>query len=783
MAIASISIPLPGNDGCAAANLEAPPISIPAGPLRTSLDILAQLTGASVGASGALPSIRTRQVTAARSTEQALNIMLRGSGYRAVAINPQAFRIEKVPPRRQTDFASRAQAAADQAPRDETAPERSTIVVTGQKRLQQINTLPVSVAVLSLDPDKDPRRILDSRDVALAIEGLALTNLGPGRNRQFIRGVADSPFNGPSQSTVAIVLDGARISFDSPDPNLRPIDLQRIEVLKGPQGPLYGSGALGGIYHLVTRKPDLSRATADLRTTAQIARGSPGAGIEAVANLPVVEDQFAVRAVAYAQSEPGWIDIIDGRRNANRTWTRGGRLAGRWQVVSDWTVDLTGVGQSIRVSDAQYVTLADTADDDDVDLERPLKEPSHSRFLSAAMRVEGTLGRFRIVSSTSWADQHLGARLDATSAADQFGLTGRATFDTTSKYSVFNQEVRITPGDNGRWIAGISYLSAQSHAIGTIMASGNAPQLVDRADRNVNELAAFAEATVSVASRLDLTLGGRIFRTKGHDELLEKDDARSEPIAEVAISPSLALAWLPNDHSVIFARFAQSLRPGGLTSLSQSNNGRFKADELTTFELGSRWHPSNRKSLSASIFLTEWHDIQSDYLLRNGIVSTRNAGDGRIIGAELSGEWPLSRRVSISSGASMLDAELVRSALGPLARDRRLPVTPWLTARTGVRVDLPIGHWLGNLAAQANYTGRSRLSFDEELDRRMGGYFQMALAAGLRRGCLNISARIDNLFDSEADTFAFGNPFAIRETRQYTPLRPRTFSLSLAREW
>ena len=709
--------------------------------------------------------------------------MLRGSGYRAIAITPLTFRIEKLPPQVQASLASRTQVAANQASRDEAAPERSTIVVTGQKRLQQINTLPVSVAVLSLDPDKDPRRILDSRDVALAIDGLALTNLGPGRNRQFIRGVADSPFNGPSQSTVAIVLDGARISFDSPDPNLRPIDLQRIEVLKGPQGPLYGSGALGGIYHLVTRKPDLSRATADIRTTAQIARGSPGVALEAVANLPVVEDRFAVRAVAYAQSEPGWIDIIDGRRNANRTWTRGGRLAGRWQIASDWAIDLTGVAQSIRVSDAQYVTLSDTQDDDDVDLERPLKEPSHSRFLSAGMRVEGTVGRLRVVSSTNLADQHLGARLDATSSIDQFGLTGRATFDTTSKYSVFNQEVRITPGDNGRWVAGISYLRAQSHAVGEIMASGGGSQLVDRADRKVSELAAFAEATISIIPRLDLTLGGRVFRTRGHDELLENDNARSEPIAEVAISPSVALAWLPNSRTVIFTRFAQSLRPGGLTSLAQNTNGRFKADELTTFELGGRWQPSDRKSLSASIFRTEWHDIQSDYLLPNGIVSTRNAGNGRILGAELSGEWPLNHRLSISSGASMLDAELVRSAVGPFARDRRLPVTPWLTARTAVRAEFPIGHWSANLAAQANYTGRSRLSFDEELDRRMGGYFQVALAAGLRRGRLNISARIDNLFDSEADTFAFGNPFAIRETRQYTPLRPRTFSLSLARQW
>lgn len=92
-----------------------------------------------------------------------------------------------------------------------------------------------------------PDPALDTASVASDVEGLTLTALGPGRNRMFLRGVADSPFNGASQSTVALLVDDARLTYSAPDPDLRLVDVDRVEILKGPQGSLYGTGALGGI--------------------------------------------------------------------------------------------------------------------------------------------------------------------------------------------------------------------------------------------------------------------------------------------------------------------------------------------------------------------------------------------------------------------------------------------------------------------------------------------------------------------------------------------------------
>jgi hypothetical protein len=100
-----------------------------------------------------------------------------------------------------------------------------------------------------------------SERLAEQIEGLTVTGEGSGHGRMFLRGVADSPFGGKSQSTVAVLLDDARLTYVAPDPDIRLVDVERVEVLKGPQGSLYGSGALGGIYRIVTRRADPSAFT------------------------------------------------------------------------------------------------------------------------------------------------------------------------------------------------------------------------------------------------------------------------------------------------------------------------------------------------------------------------------------------------------------------------------------------------------------------------------------------------------------------------------------------
>ena len=711
------------------------------------------------------------------SAEAALRRLLDKSGFIAVRVTPTAFRIEPKP----RSIISARPRPVDGAiiPRAVPAIPPVDIVVTGQKRAQPLQDVPMSVAVIQLAGSQDGRLSPATRDLALSVEGLALTNLGSGRNRQFIRGVADSPFNGTSQTTVAVQLNEARVTFDAPDPDLRLIDFERVEILKGPQGPLYGAGALGGIYHLVTRQPDLTETSGSARLIAEaVEHGGLGVGIETVLNVPVVTDRFGLRGVGYVTREGGWIDNVSGRQNANSSRVDGGRLAARWQPDRDWSVNVLGTLQNTNVADSQYVT----ASDDTVIREARIAEPTDNDFKSIAATVRGRVGQLRLLVASSYVDHGVDYTLDASAAASSFGLTGPTSFFDDRKYTIVNHEVRLSPWRTSNWLVGGSYLRADSHDTATLT-SKSTSIVAEQLNRRVTEIALFGEASVSIAPKLKATAGARLFQTIAEDEAVEQTVGRSDRITKTILSPSAALAWTPVTHNLVYARYARALRPGGLAAAAVAGAKRFDSDELGTVDIGYRGEPTAELSLNASVFYTEWSHIQSDYLLPNGLVSTRNAGKGRIFGFEAGAEWRPVDGLQLSAGGSYLSAKLVRTESGVEIDDRRLPVTPDATGRIAAQYRFGIGPWASAVSLQGNYIGRARLTFDENLDRRMGNYVTAATGAFFTRDRLTVGTRIDNVFDIKGDSFSFGNPFSIRSGSQYTPLRPRTFTFSIARAW
>lgn len=756
-------------------------IDIPPGELRTSLGALASATDVSLGFAGDLPPIRTPHVHGAMTVDEALSKLLAGSGLRAVWLGPQAFRIEKCPaekpqkvPRAPMPTPSRGTASPQSA-------ESVDIVVTGQKREQGLLSVPASISVVNLDRSS-PGIAMGAGEIAYSLEGLALTNLGPGRNRQFIRGVADSPFNGPSQSTVAVQIDESRVTFDAPDPDVRLVDVERVELLKGPQGPLYGSGALGGIYHIVTRKPDLAKDEGMVRfLTEAVQHGGPGGGGEAMINLPLVQDRLALRMVGYGIRGGGWIDNIGRNGNANSSKTDGGRLALRWQPSDNWTVDLAGLLQNINVADSQYVTGSGNG------LRRPapaVPETSDNDFRSVSGTIGGRIGSLRLLSATSYVDHRIGYVSDASASAGQFGLTGQASFHDQRAYQVVNQELRISPITGGKWVAGFSWLGARTRSEATLENAAGTSLPVEILNRRVDEYALFGEATLAITGHVSGTAGVRLSRTIAEDEAREGSAGSAHHIDRTTLSPSLALSWAVADKGIVYVRHARAVRPGGLAPEGQGSGREFASDQLESTEIGVR-HGSagDPLSLAASAYYTDWRHIQSDYLLPNGLVSTRNVGDGQIFGMEASVDWRFRPRFLLSAGISAQNGRLVRTQDGLRVDDRRLPVVPDLSARLAIRREFGLGAWKSDVTAQANYIGHARLSFDPTLDREMGGYAVVSTAATLRRGPITLTARIDNLLDTTGDSFAFGNPFSIMNGRQFTPLKPRTITLSAGFAW
>src|SRR5690606_8407650 len=322
---------------------------IPAGRLSDALLSLGAQAGITIGASDPnLARVRSRQVRGRMTVREALARLLAGTGYRFAFVAPRTVQITRV-----------AKATPGPRPVSRPAvppppPPPTTIVVTGSKQQTPLENFAGTVRMIDIGSSDAGRfGIRGTESVMARLPMLSSTNLGTGRNKVFIRGIADSSFNGPSQALVGQYLGDVRLSYSAPDPDLQLYDFERVEVLEGPQGTLYGAGSLGGILRLVPNSPDPSNASAAFSGGLLITQhGGFGGDLSAMANLPIERERLALRAVVYGASEGGYIDDAGrGERNVNRVGVLGGRAALLWTPGDDWQIELTGLAQFISARD------------------------------------------------------------------------------------------------------------------------------------------------------------------------------------------------------------------------------------------------------------------------------------------------------------------------------------------------------------------------------------------------------------------------------------------------
>ncbi|HTP40355.1 MAG TPA: TonB-dependent receptor [Steroidobacteraceae bacterium] len=752
---------------------------LPAAPLEESLQRFNAQSGASAGMAGALPRIRTNAVTGRYTALEALERMLTGSGFEAQAVGPQSFRLRPV--------AAAVAGAADQ--QLNAARELDEIVVTATKRRQPLQDLPQPITVVDGDRIAGSAPLGGSRSALDFDAATSSTNLGPGRDRHFIRGVADSAFLGPSQATVSVQFDEARLNYSAPDPDLRLLDVDHVEILKGPQGPLYGTGVLGGVVHILPHRPDLDAAALRVAAfTGDTAHGGLSSGGSAVLNVPLAPDALAVRAVAYAEDQAGWIDNLGGRQDANGTRLAGGRLALRAAASDGWLFDLQGAAQHERVLDSQYVTgAAGTRTRSGV-----LPEPRENdlRMLSAVVRHDLDAGE--LVFTSSYVLHEVDGIEDASAAAADFGLMSPLRYEDDRTYRLLGNELRFSsrPGAPLAWLAGIAQLSASNHIAGSMDPAPAATANVLDLSEHVNDLAVFGETDFTLPASLRLSTGLRLARVSEEDERRELQDPGEPASVAHTATPSISLDWHSDERRALaYLRYAQAVRPGGLNpdgSLdpqAQADERRFRADRLASLDMGLRLRSAqDTVALQTALFATRWRSVQSDYLQDNGLIGTRNVGNASNFGAETQLRLNYLGWTS-EAGAVLQRARLVHPSIPVANEDARLPVVPDVRLYAEQAREFALGGWHGRAQLRADFVGSSRLSFDPDLDRDTPASVVLAAAATLTRGAWEVQLNAGNLLDSHADTFAFGNPFSIRNGPQRTPREPRTLTLQLARHW
>ncbi|MES2495923.1 MAG: TonB-dependent receptor [Pseudomonadota bacterium] len=769
------------------------PLDLPAGRLSDAVAALAAQTGVSVSvAEGSIWTMRVAPLRGRMSAEDALRRILRGSRARLVVLDGKSFRIVAV-----------AQAPARRVapiPQPAVEGEEAPIIVTASKRDTRLRDFAGSVSILNgADLTFGGEQGMES--ILARVASLSSTHLGAGRNKLFIRGIADSSFTGPTQATVGQYLGDMRLTYNAPDPDLRLYDIQSVEILEGPQGTLYGAGSLGGIIRIVRNPPKLGQyggaLSAGVSTTAH---GDPSGDLGGMLNLPVIGDRVALRAVAYATREGGYIDDIGrGKKDINRTRIAGGRATLRVDAGDGWTVDLGGVYQDNQGRDSQY------ADRSLGGLKRSSRSPGGfgADYALGELIVAKSWDDISFLSSTGLVRQHLDERYDAS-----MNGTDRR-FVQSNRTEMFATENRLwRPNRDGfGWVIGASYTRNRTdldRSLGPV----DVPITVTGVSNRIRETTIYGEASVEPLRGLTLTGGARYTWSKlggGADDPLPAfspavEAARAAIIAnrtEKRLLPSASVSAALLPQLVVYARYQQGFRPGGL-AIEGGFVRRFRNDHVATMETGLRYgvRGDDPFDLSLSLSYTDWQDIQADFIDSGGLPTTDNIGDGRIYSLSAAMGWSPLAGLTFDAAATYNNSRvtdpspslLIALASAPLSDktgaltggQSRIPNVARFTTRVGFdyrrplsdRLDLRINGW-------ARYIGKSRLGIGPILGDLQGDYLDTALTARIGRPDFGVSLGVTNLTDAIGNRFALGTPFQAAGGQQITPLRPRTIRIGL----
>ena len=680
-------------------------------------------------------------------------------------------------------------------------PPAETVIVTAAKREEIAQRLPASVVVAG-GTALAQSGVQTAAGLVSQVAGMTATNLGPGQDKLFIRGLTDSILPGLSESMVGLYLDETRIADDAPDPDLRLIDVDRVEILRGPQGTLYGAGSLGGLVRIVTNKAEPEGFDASAHAAASVTEsGAQSASVDAMLNIPVVYDRLGLRLVGYAERQGGYVDDERlGKTNTNRSDTLGGRASLAWQRGQNWSVSANLAYQQIRTGDSQYSIKGSPLFTRDT----YLLEPHADNFLDASVTLKAALGGADLVSSTGLVDRRMNDQYDATLAwHDLTGYPmGPSPFDVDRRIRSLTHETRLVSTGDGRWqwLLGL-YLSHRDEDFRSDLSGPNAlgtdvsARMETREDR-LNEAAIFGEVTYSPTSWISFTAGGRGFIA--NRKVSAEVTALTPPPTsdfhgtnkEPGFAPKLVLALTPRPNATFYAQYTQGYRLGGLNAdgpagaVNEPGSGNdqeinFDSDRLDDYELGLKWSRfDGRLVANSAIYYTVWRNVQTDQIAPDGAYFIVNAGTVRDIGAEFDLTATMFRVLSIGAHAFWNNSSLSHTNPIVAGGDGVLPGAPNFSAGAQARYDFySRGGWDDYFALGFNYVGRSHLGFGENTPG-MGGYRLTDIRIGFGRKRWSVVLFADNLFNDRGNTFAFGNPF--NPGAQVTPPRPRTIGLSVS---
>lgn len=753
---------------------ERTPFRVADGTLATAARTIASETGAeivSLEPGFASQPVRGRLV--GPDAAKALGQILRHTPFKAISLGGNGFRIVRRPrPERLIPAA---------LPRVDHPESSGDAIVVEGKFPTRLANYPGSVSRIDLTKDLTAMpRVQDFGDFAKVSPVLSNTAFGDGREKIFIRGVADSSFNGAAQPTTSIYFGDALIGFGSPNPNLRLYDVASVEVLEGPQGTLYGSGSVGGVIRIIPNAPNLTKFSGSITAAVDVtAGGQPGRFNVGVLNAPLQAGRLGLRLVAYDERSGGYIDDRKLGQNLNRVAVSGTRLSLGSELAGQWYIDASAIYQRTSAQDSQYADRSGP-------LQRiaAISEPYQSDLALGMVSLKKRWPNgIELNSAASIGRRTAVDRFDATAGQ----ITGRA-LEIQRNSIMWSSETRLsgeTPAGL-HWVGGIaldSVKDGQSRAYGLVDAASPLDEVT-----NLSKTASvFAQGRIGLWPQVELTAGLRYSLSR-----TDSRPARNGQISyiggkpEKRFNPTLALLWHTAPGLALYARFQTGYRNGGVTvARGVGRVASFDPDSIMLGEVGARYTALPGLTFASALSYAHWSNVLGDLVTLRGTPISTNLGPAKIFAFEASANWDSGTGWSLGAAVIRTDNRITGEIpLQSAPKNRMLPSAPKFSATANLRytAQQKAGRsWSAGLNAQ--YVGRSVLGSGPLLDISQGQYANVDFDARLVRSPVAFSLQVTNLLNSQANRFALGNPLTLYRRDGYVPVRPRTGSLAVTINW
>jgi outer membrane receptor protein involved in Fe transport len=714
-------------------------------------------------------------------------------------------------------------AAAEEAKAKEQAKEElQTVTVTATRRKELIRDVPVAITKISTDAQLD----LGAKEIADVLQSVPGLNYvkGPSSSAAgelVIRGVSTGVATNP---TVAIYIDdvpigGATGSSGGTDPfDQRLLDLGSIEVLKGPQGTLYGTASLGGLLRYNTRTPETNYFSGlvggEMSSTSSGGTNYTGYGY---ANVPLNQGVAALRVAGFHSKDGGYIDSIGPAtaKDINSGSVTGGRVSLGLRPMKDLEVRLALQSQEAKLDGPGYASLDASGKPIAGELTRvnlAYREPITRKNNLASLNVEADLGWAKASSITGYQTEDVSVLLDANEgylrAFPPFLGVTSTVFSTRASLKKTTQEFRLVSPSGGTidWLAGVFYTDEKVNAT-TLMTATLSPTspfppgvpLLDNAggDFNYKETAAYGTLVWNLSTDLALTLGARTSKVSQNSLLSDVGVITTNTVQDKSANSSpttylLAARYKLSPLSTAYGRVGTGYRAGGVNaSVVNPGTGQtinqppYTSDKLITYELGYKADlPNKQGGFDVAVYQTDWTNLQT-IVASTGAGYIGNAGKARIRGFEFGGVLKPVSALTLRTAFTLQQAELTEANPGLSGRaGERLPNSPKFALSVNGKYDFNLAAAPSFAALNIAYTGDRTNSFDANAgyaNLHQPAYTLLDFNMGTSLGGFDLGFYVRNLTDERAQLGLYAPFIQVGGPAQVTYARPRTIGVTASK--